>query len=153
MILKRPELVIADTSCLILLSKVEALDILPKLYKKIYTTQTVADEFGDTLPIWIIIRNPLTIPPFGIKIDKGEASAIALAIETPDATLIIDELKGRKVAALLKLNYTGTIGVLKRAKREGHIPSLKNLLFKIQETNFRLSQKLIDDTLSEVGEL
>ncbi len=149
---KLPELVIADTSCLILLGKIDELQILPALYKNIYTTQAVADEFGSALPDWIVIRNPNAVPSFGIKIDKGEATAIALAIETKDATLIIDDIKGRKIAERLKLKYTGTIGVLKRAKQEGLIVSLKDILNKVQQTNFRVSQKIIDDSLRETGE-
>jgi predicted nucleic acid-binding protein len=150
---KPPDLVISDTSCLILLHHISLLDILPKLYAHIFTTQTVADEFGAPLPEWINIRNPSKIPQYGIKIDKGEATAIALAIETENSTLIVDDIKARKVAKQLNLNYTGTIGVLKRAKMEGIIPSLKDAFDKVQQTSFRVSEKIIQDALSEVGEL
>lgn len=38
--------IISDTSCLILLDKIQELDLLKKLYGQIITTQTVAEEFG-----------------------------------------------------------------------------------------------------------
>lgn len=152
MTLKRPELVIADTNCLILLDKISELEILPKLYTLVYTTSTIADGLGINLPLWVIIRNPVVVPPYGIKIDKGEAAAIAPALEIPNTTLVIDDIKGRKVAKQLKLNYTGGIGGLKRAKAEGLFPSLKIILDKVQQTNFRLTQTLIDFTLKEFGE-
>lgn len=48
--------------------------------------------------------------------DKGEASAIALAIELDDCLLIIDDLKGRKFANQIGLTIIGTIGVIVDAK-------------------------------------
>jgi predicted nucleic acid-binding protein len=40
------------------------------------------------------------------------------------------------------LNYTGTLGVIIRAKLNGHIPSIKPILLKLQETNFRITKAL-----------
>ena len=48
--------------------------------------------------------------------DKGEASAIALAIELDDCLLIIDHLKVRKFANQIGLTIIGTIGVIVDAK-------------------------------------
>ncbi len=53
-----------------------------------------------------------------LQIDKGESSSIALALETPHSILILDDFKARKVAMLLELQFTGTIGVIVKAKRE-----------------------------------
>lgn len=38
--------VIADTSCLILLDKIDELDILNALFEEVYITETIAKEFG-----------------------------------------------------------------------------------------------------------
>jgi predicted nucleic acid-binding protein len=84
---------------------------------------------------------------FEEDVDIGEASAIALAIETPSSLLIIDDLKGRKLALSLNLLYTGTLGVLILAKKQNVIPLLRPYLTKIQSTNFRISQILIDKIL------
>ena len=40
------EVVIADTSCFILLDKIGEIQILQKLFSSIVTTQTIALEFG-----------------------------------------------------------------------------------------------------------
>lgn len=85
-------------------------------------------------------------------VDKGEASAIALALEMTDCLLIIDDLKGRKLARRLGLTITGTLGVLIQAKQNGYISMLKPLLDKAQHTDFRLSEQLVQETLKEVGE-
>lgn len=72
-----------------------------------------------------------------MQIDKGESSAIALALETPDSTVILDDYKARKIAQQLGINFTGTIGVIIKAKLKGIIPSIKPYLEKIKQTNFR----------------
>jgi len=76
-------------------------------------------------------------------VDAGEASAIALSIESEDSLLILDDLKARHLADELKLKYTGSIGILILAKRKGLITDLDEIITKIQSTNFRLSNALI----------
>jgi predicted nucleic acid-binding protein len=147
--------IISDTSCLILLDKIGELHLLQKLFKTIYTTQAVADEFGSNLPDWIFIKNPRDQTNQRVletAVDKGEASAIALALEQKDCLLIIDELKGRRLARQLGLTITGTLGVLAEAKRAGHIPLLKPVLDKVKQTDFRLSEQLEAAVLSLAGE-
>lgn len=85
--------------------------------------------------------------------DKGEASAIALAIEIPESILILDDLRGRNVAKHLKLKITGTIGVIIKAKLNGIIPSIKPLLSKICQTDFRISKEIERIALEEANEL
>jgi predicted nucleic acid-binding protein len=52
-------------------------------------------------------------------VDVGEASAIALALELPDAYLILDDRRARKVAVTFGLQITGTLGILLKAKLTG----------------------------------
>jgi predicted nucleic acid-binding protein len=77
-----------------------------------------------------------------MQIDKGESSAIALALETPNCTIILDDYKARKTADQLGLHITGTIGVIVKAKLNGVITSIKPILSKIRTTDFRLSSEL-----------
>jgi predicted nucleic acid-binding protein len=147
--------IISDTSCLILLDKIGELSLLQKLYGEVITTQTVADEFGKQLPNWISIQNSSNANiqlVLEVTLDKGEASTIALALEQKDCLVIIDELRGRKLAKQFGLNITGTLGLLVQAKLNGYIPTIKPLLDKIKETDFRLSEQLIQETLKQVGE-
>jgi len=128
-----------------LLDKIGELDILNKLFGTIITTSEVAEEFGQTLPAWIELRQPTDKNYQSIieaTVDKGEASAIALAIELDDCLLIIDDLKGRKLAHQLGLTIIGTIGVIVDAKLAGIIPSVKPILAKIKATNFRITEQL-----------
>ena len=140
-----PKIVIADTSCLIILSKINELDLLYRLYGKIITTLEVAKEFDETLPAWIIlneISDKHVQQLLELQVDMGEASAIALALETDDCTIILDDSKARKLADKLGLKITGTIGIIVKAKLNGIIPSIKPYLKKIRDTNFHLSAEI-----------
>ena len=104
-----PKVIISDTSCLILLSKINKLNLLNQLFETILTTPDIAAEFGETLPSWIEIVNVTDILKqqiLELQIDKVESSAIALALEIPESTLILDDNKARKIATKLGLRYT-----------------------------------------------
>jgi predicted nucleic acid-binding protein len=47
--------IISNTSCLILLDNIDALDILGTLYQKIFLTEEVAAEFGKPLASWMTV--------------------------------------------------------------------------------------------------
>jgi predicted nucleic acid-binding protein len=96
-----PKTIISDTSCFILLSNIGELDLLQKLYGEIFTTSVIANEFGEVLPNWVKIQDStdkFRLQILEIQIDKGESSAIALALEIPESTLILDDIKARKIA-------------------------------------------------------
>lgn len=147
--------IISDTSCFIILSKIGELELLYKLYGQIITTLDIAEEFGETLPNWVTIEkvsDKYRQRILEMQIDKGESSAIALALEVPNCTLILDDFKARKIAQNLGLSFTGTIGIIIKAKLNGTIPSIKPYLEKIKETNFRISAEIELQALKEAGE-
>lgn len=146
--------IISDTSCLIILSNIGEIDLLKKVYGIVFTTVEVAEEFGEQLPDWIqiiTVKDNLRQQLLEMQIDKGESSAIAL--ESENSTLIIDDFKARRVAEQLKLNFTGTIGVIVKARLKGEIESIIPILSKIKATNFRISNDLEIQALSEANEL
>lgn len=61
-------------------------------------------------------------------------------------------LKQEKIAHKLHLNYTGTIGIIVKAKLNGVISSIIPLINKIRQTNFRLSEELEQEALKQSGE-
>jgi predicted nucleic acid-binding protein len=147
--------IISDTSCLVILEKIKELELLHRLFGTIITTSEIKDEFGLPLPEWVHIKqvkNKNYQSIIEATLDKGEASAIALALELEDCLLIIDDLKGRKFANHLGLKITGTFGVLVEAKLSGAIPSIKPILEKIKATNFRIGEQLEALILKNAGE-
>ena len=157
-------LVISDTSPITNLIQIGELDLLKKLFdeiiipKKVY--QELADYEGQKREIdkreWIILKevaNTEAIRQMRKLLDPGEAEAILLAKELNADFLIIDERKGRQIAEDYGLRIIGLLGVLVRGKQKGHILYLKPTLDKlIDQAGFRVSAKLYDKILHEVGE-
>ena len=128
--LPMPKIIISDTSCFTI-------------------------EYGEPLPEWVEIVSVTDKSKqllLELQIDKGESSAIALAMETPDSTLILDDNKARRIANQLALTFTGTIGVIVKAKLKGIIPTIKPLIAKIKQTDFRLTDELEHQALKQANE-
>jgi len=147
--------VIADTSCLIALSKIGLPEILHSLYTDVRITRKIADELGKDVPEWITITNPkennlqLVLERF---LYPGEASAIALGFEFDNVLLVLDDLKGRKEAARIGFRVTGTLGILLKAKTIGIISAVKPFVEKLKVVGFRISEKVETEFLKESGE-
>jgi predicted nucleic acid-binding protein len=144
------KVVISDTSSLIILHKIEELNLLNNLYLEVIITPEIAQEFNDALPEWIKIisvKDKKYQEFLETQVDSGEASAIALAKEMKESILLLDDLKARKLAKKLNLRFTGTLGVLHKAKQEGIIHKVKPLINKLLLTNFRISQNIVDELL------
>jgi predicted nucleic acid-binding protein len=147
--------IISDTSCFIVLSNIGELHLLQRLYGEVITTPEIAKEYGEELPEWVNIQEVTDKSRQEIlesQIDIGESSAMALAMEIPDSTLILDDYKARKIASRLRLKFTGTVGVIIKAKKRGFIPLIKPLLERIKQTDFRMSEELETLALTEAGE-
>jgi|SRR5690625_356036 len=149
-----PGVTVSDTSCLILFYKIRKLDLLEKLFGKLHLTDTVLKEFNQPVPDWIEIVQPKTDIHKGLSgyLDPGEATSIALASESEESLLIIDEVKGRKAAKEMGIPVTGSLGVLVTAKKKGHVRAVKPIIEKIQKTNFHVSEELIKRVLQKVNE-
>ncbi len=150
-----PKVTVSDASCLILFAKIGELELLRKVYGNILITNSVAKEFNRPVPKWIKIINPKAKSHAELYslLDMGEASSIALATEYSDSLLIVDETKGRKIARELGLRITGSLGVLVTAKNLGYLQSIKSILKKIEQTNFRISKTLIHKILQTANEI
>lgn len=150
------KIIIADTSCLILLHKIGEFDLLRKLFGEILVTSTIRIEYGQELPAWIVVRDPKNQTSQDIiaaSVDKGEASAIALALEENEPLLILDDKKARRLASSLNLKHTGTLAVLIDAKLSGHLASIKPVIGKVRGTNFYISDVLEQKILILSGEM
>lgn len=148
-------IVITDTSCLIILNKIGDLELLRLLYNTIVTTPEVKEEWGRELPDWITIekaKNNRYQKIIETQVDKGEASVIALALEKEDTLILLDDLKARKFAKRIHLKYTGTLGIIHKAKQAGLIFKVRPLIEKLKETDFRISENVIDEILKLSGE-
>jgi predicted nucleic acid-binding protein len=128
--------------------------LLGEFYTRTLIPAAVEDELrrgretGIDLPdirslSWAKIQPPesLASVPAAKGIGAGEREVLALGVRFPHAVLIMDERLGRAHAEALKLTFTGTLGILLRAKVEGRIPRIEPVLDHLDRLGFRLSTR------------
>ncbi|MEZ4827799.1 MAG: DUF3368 domain-containing protein [Bacteroidia bacterium] len=126
--------------------------MLKAIFNEIIVTEEIKAEFGESLPEWVVVTKVIDKKRqkvLELDLDPGEASAIALGLESDNPLLLIDEKKGRRIAKELGLNVSGTIGLFIRAREKKLITSLKIELEKLKQTDFRVSDRMIAQILEK----
>ena len=96
---------------------------------------------------------PVSVAPFlAHELDQGEAAVIQTALAEGIATVILDDLKARRLAGLVGLEVTGSLGVLVLAKQVGKIKSLGKALDRKRAGGAWLDDALIQRALQLAGE-
>jgi len=161
--------VVVDSSVLITLAAGDQFHLLRDFYSTIHIPPEVWSEttaapkpFGvqevhkARADGWLLVQSPQNVQPvlaLSFNLQAGETEALALALELPGSLLLVDDAQGRRAAAALGISYTGTLGVLLRAKTEGKIPALKALLDLLAvRTTFWLSPTVHAAVLKQAGE-
>lgn len=160
---------IADTSFLSALCRVGLLEILRLRFPEVMIPGAVHGELmaaedenirnGIEHAIftgWISISEPSDPewqPPVS-RLGAGETAALALATETKNVILLMDERRGRNASRILGIPATGVLGLLIWAKQEGHIERLTTAIHDLQtKDRFFIDPELINQALQEVGEI
>ena len=157
-------IVVSDTGPVTNLLQIERLNLLKELFLKIVIPTGVFAELShipeQRLALeeldWVEVKEAPQSELFNKllgSLDRGEAEAIALAVDSKAELLLIDERKGRDVAADLGVRKTGTLGILIRAKEKGLLSSVKPEMDKlIKESHFRIHSELYQGILKLVNE-
>ena len=156
--------IVSNTTPILSLLKINKLNLLKKLYGQIIIPFAVYQEiengkekhyYQDLSSVdWIEIKkikNPGS-KNFIFDLDDGEAEVMILANEIDADLVIIDEIIGRRYAKQLDLKITGTLGVLLKAKKEGYILSVEELLTELTQKGTWLNPKLITKVLQIANE-
>lgn len=157
--------VICNTSPLQYLHQISQLRLLPALARRVVVPTAVAEEIatgrarGVNLPDlsaldWVEVRRPSSAPvlPLVTDLGPGETAVLALAIESSDAIVVLDDAVARRVAESLHLKLTGTLGVLLSARRAGLIAAVAPMLDKLDALRFRISPHTRAAVLRLAGE-
>ncbi|MCX5810595.1 MAG: DUF3368 domain-containing protein [Proteobacteria bacterium] len=142
--------VVADSSCLISLSRIGKLAVLHELFGGIIIPEAVyyevvvrgegrigAEEVKKAR--WIKtqkVQNVLAVRAFKVNLGAGESEAIALASESKANFLVLDDFKARQTAEELSLVVIGTVAVLQKAEEKGIIDSLQSVLQDLRNAGF-----------------
>jgi len=103
---------------------------------------------------WITVRPPAStaVLPLGMDLGPGETEVLALALESADAIVILDDALARQMATTLSIRLRGSLGLLLDAKQASLVSAITPLLDQLQALGFHLSsetRKLILDLASE----
>ena len=151
---------VSDTSPLIALKHAGLLEKLSRLFQRIVVPLSVMRELSVKEKRYFQSLGFLSVEePRDEKlatvlktiVDEGEAEAIALALEK-GSLLVIDDLKGRKLARRLGLRIIGTLGLLKTLKLKGLIREARSVIERLREEGFYISNNLVDRLLRDLGE-
>lgn len=162
-----PELVtISNTSPLLYLHLVGQLTLLPQLYGQIVIPLAVQAELqagaarGVNVPVpeeysWLRVQSLTTsaLLPLVTDLGRGEAEVIALGLGHAHSRLILDDTLARRIARLNQLRYTGTVGVLLKARECGLLDTVSPVLAALREAGLWLSDTLITAVLNQAGEM
>lgn len=159
-------MVVADAGPLIALGLLDALALLSAVHRRVIVPREVEREclarpdkpavaaIGRAFAQGRLLRQPdgPVLPGQTIaSLGAGESAAIELA-EALDAIVLIDERRGRAVAAARGLRVIGTVAVLLTARQRGHIPAIAPLLQALREGGYFLSDGLVAAALARAGE-
>lgn len=157
--------VITDTSVLQYLHQADCLTLLQALYGAIMVPEGVAEEIiegrrlGHSLPDleaigWIRVT-PVTdrrVLLMVADLGKGEREVLSLAAEKPGALALLDDAQARRMARHLGVSFTGTLGVLLRAKAAGHLDALAPMVARLRGLGFWLDEPTRAAILELAGE-
>lgn len=100
------------------------------------------------------VANRALVAALSDELHPGESEAIALALEAQADLLLMDEREGRAAAEHLGIKITGVLGVLRRARLEGRLASLRSEMLRLrQQAHFFISPSLEEALLLSVGEV
>jgi len=161
-------MVVADSTPLINLAAIHRFNLLRRLYEQIVIPRAVyqevvvrgqgragANEVRAAVSTWISIAEPedtLAVDALAAELARGEAEAIILAKEQEAQILLIDEIRGRRIAKQLGLKVRGTLGVLSEAKHQGLVSSVKEEMDRLRSHGAWIHQELYELVLRLVGE-
>lgn len=145
--------VIANTSPLQYLFQLGLLQLLPDFYGEVAVPAGVVQEVRsglargvalpdvDSLP-WLRIREArnAAVLPLAVSLGAGEREVLALAVESVDPLVILDDALARRFAVRLRLRLTGTLGLLLKAKKTGQIESVRPYLDRLENLRFRIDE-------------
>jgi predicted nucleic acid-binding protein len=94
---------------------------------------------------------PWTVLEWGLG--SGESGVLALSLESPGCTAVLDDAAARRCARALRIPLIGTLGAVLRAKREGLIASAAQAVVGLRAAGLRLDDDVIRISLQRaVGE-
>ena len=160
-------IVLADSSPLITLARAQHFELLREFFGEVIVSREVHDEIavaGTGLPgaeevrraPWIRVGSASLEPSqkltaVCVGLGEGERSIIYLAAALNADLVLIDEERARRVAKRVDLNVAGSIAVLERGARLGHVGDLRAVFLNLLDQGIRYDRSLLNHSLDRLG--
>ena len=145
--------VVSNSTPLIALARIGRFYLLQELFAAIHIPSAVYDEVVNAgkgragvseveNASWIIhhqVKNGDLVDFLRISLDAGEAEAIDLTREISANLVLLDDGDARNIAGSVKIDFTGTIGILLRYY-QGRPANFKEALDALISQGFRISK-------------
>ena len=156
---------ISNTSPLVYLYRIQAIEWLPRLFSTVWVPTAVVEELregrrrGFDVPDpstyhWIQRVDPRATPSEWLSLDlgPGELAAMALALENRTRIVLLDDRLARRTAQAAGLSVWGTLKVLLEAKAQGLTDKIEPFVNRLSETGMWLSEEIRQRILALAGE-
>lgn len=156
---------ISNTSLLVYLYRIQAIEWLPKLFGNMYVPTAVVDELKEgqrrgfdvsnpSIYCGFRIADPRAMPSEWLSLDlgSGELTAMALALENRTHVVLLDDLLARRTAQAAGLTVWGTLKVLLEAKSQSLTERIEPFVNRLSETGMWLSDQIRERILALAGE-
>jgi predicted nucleic acid-binding protein len=156
---------VVDASPLILFARVNRLDLLASLAKRLVLPEAVirevqagsdrdgtADKIKSLPSVLRVADRPV---PDSIRLwglGDGESQVLAHGLERPGSEVVLDDLAARRCARGLGLPMLGTLGAVILCRHRGVISAARPVIETLCEAGLRLKPALMEEALAKVGE-
>lgn len=158
-----PEPPVVNASPLIVLSRAGSLDLLQLVGHRIIVPAAVAEEItahsdeaaraiGEHSWLERVPALPVSLAVAAWDLGAGESAVLSWATTHPGCVAVIDDYAARTCAEVLGIPVVGTLGLALRAKALGRVRSARPLVEELRRAGLYLSDALIREALSLVGE-
>lgn len=154
-----------NASPLIFLTKVGLLEVLHQQAVPVLVPDVVMAEISSLGPGdpavqavqqagWIRVVPAPPAPPSvtAWKLDDGESSVIAVALQHSGSMAILDDLAARRCAQAMRLPMQGTLGLVLVAKRIGLIRAVLPVVEDLEHAGMYMTARLKTQILDAAGE-
>lgn len=156
----------ADASPIILLAKVNRIELLPRFSDELVVPRAVAEEIragrpDDPARQWMqetgrtFVRPVPSVASEVVDWDlgRGETAVLSWVYRRPEPwTALLDDGAARRAARALDVHVSGTLGVVLAAKKEGAISQVRPVLKALVQAGLRVSEPVRRQALRYAGE-
>ena len=158
--------IVCNAGPLIALAGIERVDLLHDLFGVVLVAREVQLEVetggitgtGSTIfheaPWLKVVQLGKEIDPLlASTLDRGEAATVALALVHSAALVLMDEVKGRRVARnVYGLEVVGTGRLLVEAKQASLVALVRPLIEQMRRNGYWIADKIVAEVLRQAGE-